>query len=309
AVVTPAAGTYPSPIDVDFAWTPDLNDGGTSTTFVATFSDGVNPSIECPATIRVPQNEAPTCQITGAQQDLVCTGNQTRIELDGLKSLDPEGADLTYAWSIECNGPASLEDTSGPTTALVFTDANASNDVECSISLVVSDGLQSSSCKATANISACPSCTDTSVADKLALLDGNTFTMSKLVKNLASELKRVTGKAAPKSVKDQVKQAKALHIEAWESINQVPSVIQSCVNANACVAVSHASAISVYKDDSADLLTLIKSVAKKVKAALKTNTTIGNRKRWQRIEKKGIRLNAQNIAEASALPEVNTVCP
>lgn len=309
ASVTPNAGMYMPPVDVDFNWTPKVTDAGKTYNFIATFSDNINPALQCPVSIIVPANLEPNCQISGALENQACAGDQTIIDLDALKSFDPEGASLDYAWSLSCNGAASLTSLNTVNTSLVFTAPASGIDTECVVSLEVSDGNKSSSCKATASVNGCPVCTDQAVSSTIGLLDSNTFTMSKLVLNSASEIKRITGEKVSSAIKSLVKQAKAAHNSAWAAINAVPTTITSCLNANACVNISHADSISTFKDSSTELLQLINTITGEIKSALAANPSVKNRSRWKRFRKKGLALDQENQIQASALPSVNTVCP
>ena len=107
-----------------------------------------------PTCLEVSNSQTPNvAPIADAGRNLgVQTGSEAR--LDGSKSTDPDGDEITYAWTLTdkpSNSNASLSDTTSPVTALV-PDVDGRYVVE----LVVTDSKNSSSHTSTAEIDASP---------------------------------------------------------------------------------------------------------------------------------------------------------
>ncbi len=91
----------------------------------------------------------PFCD-TGGPYTVEFTDGVTEINLSGLNSFDPEFEELTYFWEV--NNPdfdLAGEDTPEPTLT-VFGDPGF--DLECEVTLTVSDGKLSSSCITTVRV-------------------------------------------------------------------------------------------------------------------------------------------------------------
>ena len=87
-------------------------------------------------------NDAPICEI--AESDVVeCSGDVTSILLDGSGSFDPDGDELTFAWSVDCP-EASFDDPSSPTPNLIV-ESSGQCAIACSVTLLVSDDSDASS--------------------------------------------------------------------------------------------------------------------------------------------------------------------
>lgn len=109
-------------------------------------------------------NLPPVCN-AGGSYEKECQGAQTRVRLDGSGSKDPENKALTYKWSTNCSN-VSIDSATIVSPEIVLTGPGAGNDVACTATLVVSDGVHSSTCQAPISVPACDqgSCRDGSGA-------------------------------------------------------------------------------------------------------------------------------------------------
>jgi hypothetical protein len=110
-------------------------------------NDAVSASI-CSTTVAVEcgaVDQPPVCD-AGGPYEVRCEGPTTAIQLDGTGSFDPDVGDtLNFSWSSDCPG-ASFDDSTSATPTLVV-DSRCC-PLECSVTLVVSDGHLSSTCSA-----------------------------------------------------------------------------------------------------------------------------------------------------------------
>jgi hypothetical protein len=126
-------------------------------------------------------------------------------------------------------------------------------------------------------------CTETSVADSQALIDGNSFAQYKLAQKLAKYLTKINPKVS-KAAKDTVKQIQDLHMEIWFEINVlVPPVIQDCPEL-ICESVSLEATLDSILAKTIKIGTLEKALVKKAgalkdkkaKSYLNKNTALTN---------------------------------
>lgn len=98
-------------------------------------------------------NTKPTCKLV-TKPTHSCGGDQTRVSLDGSGSTDPEGSQLTYKWTTDCEG-ATFSDATAPKPDLILATGDG-NAKTCGITLVASDGVADSTpCKASITVEAC----------------------------------------------------------------------------------------------------------------------------------------------------------
>ncbi len=86
----------------------------------------------------------------GGPYEAECAGATTKVSLDGAGSSDPEGGELTYAWTSTCPG-ASFDDSTSTTPTLTV-DTVPGCAVVCDVELVVTDEEGSSSAPGTASV-------------------------------------------------------------------------------------------------------------------------------------------------------------
>ena len=164
-----SASSDPEGADLTYAWTqtaPDSGEGSavtldttdpdkptfiapdlsatTTLTFSLTVGDGVNTSAADTVDITVTaDNDAPTA-VAGGDQTL---GEGDPVTLNGSASSDPEGADLTYAWTQTApdsgEGSGVTLDTTDPDKP-TFTAPDLSATTTLTFSLTVNDGTQDS---------------------------------------------------------------------------------------------------------------------------------------------------------------------
>ncbi len=157
ATVTPASGSViPSPANVDFEFTAGLADRGAEYHFEASFSDGYcASSAVCPIDICVADNRKPNCdlQIT-ADSPNQCAGAETKVRVTANGSSDPDGDALSYAFATSCESGV-ITETSPGVAEVVLTGPGQGNAANCTATVVVSDGYQSSTCTVDIEIDAC----------------------------------------------------------------------------------------------------------------------------------------------------------
>lgn len=113
---------------------------GTEYIFQLTVSDGQSPALtatdEVKVTIGTVDNASPTADITG---DATAAPGDT-IELDGSGSSDTDGDPLTFAWSIDANGPETPAPAVTDQDRLSITfDANLATEITYTVRLKVTD--------------------------------------------------------------------------------------------------------------------------------------------------------------------------
>ena len=97
-------------------------------------------------------NNAPTCQTTSYETD--CQGTVTTITLDGSVCSDIDGTALSYSWETDCEGGI-LENEKTDTATLQLTTPGEGKDTSCTVTLTVTDGLQSATSTQNVNVTAC----------------------------------------------------------------------------------------------------------------------------------------------------------
>ena len=101
---------------------------------------------------RCTPDEPPICDAGGPYHSS-CQGKQALFTLDGSKSVDPDGLPLTYQWSTSCSG-ATLSDANAAKPELLIDTSNGLG-VWCEVTLTVSDGVESSTCKQEVEVGEC----------------------------------------------------------------------------------------------------------------------------------------------------------
>lgn len=86
-------------------------------------------------------NEPPFCNANGPYES-ECAGASTVIQLDGTQSSDPDNDQLTYSWTTDCQGATFDNPTSS--TPILTIDTSGSCNLNCTVSLTVSDGTATS---------------------------------------------------------------------------------------------------------------------------------------------------------------------
>jgi uncharacterized delta-60 repeat protein len=88
--------------------------------------------------------------LPGGPYDVPAAGEITTIPLDGSGSYDPDGGILTYAWTSDCAG-AAFDDPASPSPILTI-DTPRGCPVSCTVTLTVTDGLESHNAAAAVNV-------------------------------------------------------------------------------------------------------------------------------------------------------------
>lgn len=251
----------------------------------------------------------PACVIEGALLNQTCLGEETPISLTAQKS-STLASPIAYDWSVSCNGDASLTNTNAQETSVIFKDPYLGKATECAVSLTVTDQLSTASCKETISVAACPVCTDTNVSSALGFLDGSALVLSQLSGVAASEYVRVSGqrKISP-DIRTILTNSKQLRIQAWETINRIPTNISSCSTSTNCFSVDLQNYIDSYMSYSRNLLSNLEKITDKIRRLAKSSNQHGSfRHRWRRIRNQGRRTLNSIESEAGSLPSTNTLC-
>jgi hypothetical protein len=122
-----------------------LNDRG-ELVFSALFQDGG----EGVFAARI--DEPPVQCDAGGPYEVECAGAATTVALDGTGSSALDASPLTYAWTTNCPG-AAFDDPASPTPMLTV-DASTGCNLNCAVTLTVSDGVHPPvSCDTTVSVS------------------------------------------------------------------------------------------------------------------------------------------------------------
>ena len=118
----------------------------------------------------------PSCE-PGGPYVADCQGEVTEILLEGFICSDPEGAELTYNWSTDCE-ESTLVGPDQPEPVLALTLPGDGFPQACNVFLTVSDGVNEQSYETTVNVAACPlDCFEvplgTAQYDRCGVCDGN----------------------------------------------------------------------------------------------------------------------------------------
>lgn len=89
-------------------------------------------------------NQAPVC-IAGGPSFVACNENVVFVPLDGSRSYDPDGDDLTYEWQVGCPGTMLTDPTSVKTQLVV--DTSQVCGATCAVRLKVRDGHTLTVCR------------------------------------------------------------------------------------------------------------------------------------------------------------------
>ena len=81
-------------------------------------------------------NGAPVCVVDAPDVE-ECAGAVTAVPLDGSGSTDPDGDELTFAWSVDCP-EATFDDPASPSPTLLV-ESSDQCAIECEVKLVVTD--------------------------------------------------------------------------------------------------------------------------------------------------------------------------
>ena len=144
---------------VEVTVNPDRSNNGSTVPFTVVFSrftDEVQYS--CEASVQVVPNTPPTCNITGAEsgayRGLSCSASRTTAKLAATFS-DIDQQPLTEQWSSNC--PAAVFAPGiGDQTSLTFNSETSNGfPTSCTASVIVSDGIDSTTCSVPLSVFAC----------------------------------------------------------------------------------------------------------------------------------------------------------
>ena len=89
-------------------------------------------------------NDPPVCVLGPQILSVPCAGPITTVQLDGSGSFDPEGQNLSFLWTSNCNN-GFFDDPTSPTPTLIL-DSSSGCNVGCVVFLTLGDGTQRTSC-------------------------------------------------------------------------------------------------------------------------------------------------------------------
>lgn len=146
--------TGAAPLSTAFQWTPTLADAGSEYDVSVEFTDSYGSSVSCPFHIRV--NTPPVCDLGGPYLDLVCAGAETQVLLDLSGTFDPDTDPIDLAFATTCDGgAASIELVDPITAAITISEPGQGIAANCSVTMEVSDGGDSTTCSAPLSVLPC----------------------------------------------------------------------------------------------------------------------------------------------------------
>ncbi len=153
------------------------------------------------------------------------------------------------------------------------------------------------------NGSTCLGCTSADIAPTQATLDVTSVAQRNLLYKLLRNLKRKNKDSQTENFTRKIKkQAELLHLETWRAVFSIPNSFNSCTNSTFCANSPITPLTSKITSNSRKLLTLSKSVLKKLRSAGVSKAKI------KRKQKQAAILHSTNLEELVLLPANYSVC-
>lgn len=244
-------------------------------------------------------NRAPTCSIT--PYSVPCAGDVTNLFLQSNQTVDPDGDNLSYAWSHNCkNGSLYGATTSNPVLGI-------SGSENCNVSLTVkeqgtADGF-SATCSAPVGVGACTlkanGCRNRDMNPTEYMLADACNAQEKLVERGVAFLRRIQGDGF--HLRRAVRMANASATECRKHAWSFPDIVTECNASASCASQSLSVNSSNFNSASVQLDTLTRGLVKKILRA--------GQKSWgARYDKsrKALRENVQRLVNSA--PKSSSTC-
>ncbi len=151
-------------------WTPTQADVGIGQTYPLRITSTPGVSVLCNVNINVIEDLVPVIHLEPLGP-LACQGAITKIVIDASGSFDPEGKPLDLAWNHNCQGGV-LESSGGSRNELDLTLPFSGIAQSCSVTLLASDGVNTTTETVNINVGGCNTNCDASQKDACGVCNG-----------------------------------------------------------------------------------------------------------------------------------------
>lgn len=287
ASLNPVSGSMSAPpFPASFAWTPQESDRGTAKAVTVIFRDLRGLEGSCTIGIEVPDDDPPTCAISGQASNLLCQGGSSQFPFEGGESSDPQGLPLGFSWDLAGCGSNARISGQGEAISVVV---EGRTGMSCDLSLAVSNGKRITTCHTPISVlpcetdcngvpggsaifdqcgvcggdgTSCTQCTE-SIINRDAL-DGSAFAQKRAVDVLAHRIRRLAkmvggsaGKRALRTIKNAKLDANDMYNENWHrAYTFAEKVNVSCANVQFCTASDLSATKAGYESEAQNLKSL-----------------------------------------------------